>query len=149
MAGEMNVQAKLTEGVSFAVTTESGHQIILDGSSQAGGQNAGPSPMELLLTALAGCAGIGIIGILRKMRQQVSAYDIRVHATRVEQHPKIFEHITVEHILTGEQLSSSAVERAIALNEEYYCGVSAILGKSARITSTFQIIEDVTADSQA
>jgi putative redox protein len=149
MAGEMRAQATLTQGVSFAVTTGSGHRIVLDGARDAGGQDEGPRPMEMLLTALAGCAGIGIIGILRKMHQDVSGYEIRVHGERSEELPRVFTEITIEHILTGRQLEPAAVKRAIALDEERYCGVNAMLGQSARITQTFQIREEGLAHDEA
>ena len=142
MVQEMKVQATLEQGISFAVTTESGHRFGLDGAPDVGGENAGPRPTEVLLGSLAGCAGLGIIGILRKMRQQVSAYEIRIQAERSEQRPHIFTHITVEHILTGHQIQPAAVERAIALNEERYCSVSAMLAQSSRITQTYQIHEN-------
>jgi putative redox protein len=105
-------------------------------------QDAGPRPMELLLAALAGCAGMDIIAILRKMRQQVTAYEVRVHGERAEQQPKPFTEITVEHILTGHAIKPEAVQRAIDLTEQRYCGVSAMLDKAATLTHTFRIVEE-------
>ena len=96
---------------------------------------------RLLLVALASCAGMDIITILRKKRQDVSAYEIRVHGVRVEEYPKAFVKITVEHIFTGHALQSEAVQRAIDLTEEKYCGASAMLGKTATIAHTYHLIE--------
>jgi len=141
MANDMTVRAVLEDGMRFDVETGSGHHIKLDAAEHNGGQDAGPRPMEMLLVALASCAGMDIITILRKKRQGVSAYEIRMHGERVEEHPRVFVKITVEHVFTGHALHSDAVRRAIDLTEEKYCGASAMLGKTATITHTFRLIE--------
>lgn len=82
-----------------------------------------------------------VISILRKQRQQVTDYEVRVTGVRAEKHPKVFVEITVEHILTGHHLQSEAVARAIQLSEEVYCGVSAMLGKVAHLTHTYRLVE--------
>ena len=133
----MHVEAHLVEGLRFDVTATSGHSITLS----SGEQNAGPSPMEMLLAALAGCTGIGVIGILRKMRQDVIDYQVRVHGERSGDYPQIFTHITVEHIVTGRGVRAEAVQRAIDLDIEHYCSVHAMLSKAATIVHTFQIQE--------
>lgn len=138
MAYPMDVQATLAGEMRFDVETGSGHRITLD----TAGQDAGPRPMELLLAALAGCAGMDIITILRKMRQQVTAYEVRVHGERTEQQPRPFTEITVEHIVTGHAIKAEAVQRSIDLTEQRYCGVSAMLDKAATLTHTFRIIEE-------
>jgi putative redox protein len=124
----------------FNVETGSGHHVILVAAEHNGGQDAGPRPMEMLLVALASCAGMDILGILRKKRQEITAYEVRVYGERVEEHPRIFVRITVEHILTGHALQSEAVKRAIDLTEEKYCGASAMLGKTAIIAHTFRLV---------
>ena len=141
MANDMTVRGVLEDGMRFDVETGSGHHVILDAAEHNGGQGAGPRPMEMLLVALASCAGMDILTILRKKRQKVSAYEIRVYGVRVEEHPKVFVKITVEHIFTGHALQSEAVQRAIDLTEEKYCGASAMLGKTATIAHTYHLIE--------
>jgi putative redox protein len=103
--------------------------------------------METLLSTLAGCAGIGILSILRKMRQNVTSYEIKVHGERADEHPKVFTSITVEHIFTGTNLRPESVQRAITLDTTQFCGVNIMLGKSASITHTFQIREASTEES--
>jgi putative redox protein len=142
MANDMKVRAALETGMRFDVEAGSGHHVILDAAENNGGQNRGPSPMEMLLVALAGCAGMDIISILRKKRQEISAYELRVHGMRAEKHPKVFTEITVEHIFTGHNIKPEAVERAIQLTEDRYCGASAMLEKTATIKNTFRIIEE-------
>lgn len=141
MAEIMKAQAVLETGMRFAIEGGSGHQVIVDASEQEGGHNAGFRPLELLLVGLAGCTGMDVISILRKKRQNVTAYEVHVQGVRAEEHPKVFVEITVEHVLTGHQLQAGAVERAIHLSEERYCGAGAMLGKVAHLTHTYRIVE--------
>lgn len=142
MANDMTVRATLETGMRFDVETGSGHHIILDAAEHNGGQNSGPQPMEMLLVALAGCSGMDILTILRKKRQDITGYELRIHGMRAEEHPKVYLDITLEHIFSGHNIRPEAVERAIELTEERYCGASAMLGKTATIGHKFNIIED-------
>ena len=142
MANDMTVRATLESEMRFDVETGSGHHVILDNAEHEGGQNSGPRPMEMLLVALATCAGMDIISILRKKRQEITAYELRVQGMRAEVHPKVFLDITVEHFFTGHNIRPEAVERAIVLTEDRYCGASAMLSKTATINHTFHIIEE-------
>lgn len=142
MANDMTVRATLETGMRFDVETGSGHHIILDAAEHNGGQNSGPQPMEMLLVALAGCSGMDILTILRKKRQDITGYELRIHGTRAGEHPKVYLDITLEHVFSGHNIRPEAVERAIELTEERYCGASAMLGKTATIGHKFSIIED-------
>ena len=142
MANDMTVRATLETGMRFDVETGSGHHVILDAAEHNGGQNSGPQPMEMLLVALAGCSGMDILTILRKKRQDITGYELRIYGMRAEEHPKVYLDITLEHIFSGHNIRPEAVERAIELTEERYCGASAMLGKTATIGHTFSIIED-------
>lgn len=142
MANDMSVRAMLQEGMCFDVETGSGHHLLLDAAEHNGGQDKGPRPMEMLLVALATCSGMDILAILRKKRQDITAYEVRVLGERTEDHPKIFVEIAVEHIFTGHAIRPQAVQRAIELTEERYCGASAMLGKTAKLTHTFRVVEE-------
>jgi putative redox protein len=141
MTDAMTVHATLETSMRFDVETGSGHHVILDAAEHNGGQDSGPRPMEMLLVALASCAGMDIIMILRKKRQEITGYELRVHGMRAEEHPKVFVDITIEHVFTGHNIRPEAVERAIELTEDRYCGASAMLEKTATIKNTFSIIE--------
>jgi len=141
MTQEMTARAQLATGMRFDAQAGSGHHVMLDASEPDGGQNAGFRPMELLLVGLAGCTGMDVISILRKKRQQVTAYEVQVHAVRAEEHPMVFTEITVRHVVTGHQVDPVAVARAIELSETTYCGAGAMLGKMAKITHVFRILE--------
>ena len=141
MAEIMTARATLETGMCFDVESGSGHHVTLDAAVHGGGQDAGFRPMELLLVGLAGCTGMDVISILRKKRQDVTGYEVRVRGERAEEHPMVFVEITVEHVVTGHAIHPEAVARAIHLSEERYCGAGAMLGKVARLTHTYRIVE--------
>ena len=138
MANEMSVQARAIGEGTFTIDTQSGHSIVLSSATE----DRGPRPMVMLLVALAGCAGVGISSILRKMHLEVSAYEIRVHGDRSATDPKVFTSIHVEHIFTGKNLRPESIQRAIDLDTTTYCGVNVMLSSSASIEHSFQIRED-------
>src|SRR5579872_4339396 len=132
MARELEASVTLREGMAFSAISGSGHEIILDTRRDDGGQDLGPSPMELLLMGTAGCTAMDVISILRKKRQDVTAYQVLIHGTRAETYPKVFTDITIEHIVTGHQVSEAAVLHAIDLSVQKYCGAYATMSKTAR-----------------
>ena len=142
---EMHAVAHLQEDMRFAIDTGSGHTVTVNmlDDMAPGVTGVGSSPMELLLVALAGCMGISVLSILRKRKQDITGYELRVDGIRASQHPKVFTIITVEHIFTGRMLEVKCIERAIALSEERYSGVEAMLGKTATITHSYEIIVGV------
>lgn len=142
MAKENSARAVLAGPMRFNATSGSGHAIVLDTNVADGGEDSGPSPMEALLMALAGCTGMDVISTLRKMRQPVNGYEIRVHGMRADNHPRVYTDISVEHIVTGRGVNRAAVERAVQLSETTYCGVGATLSKTAQVTHTITLVDD-------
>jgi putative redox protein len=141
MAKIMTTVAKLETGMRFDAQATSGYHVTLDSNELSGGQRDGFSPMEMLLVGLAGCTGMDVISIMRKKRQNVTAYEVHVQGIRADEHPKVFVEITIEHIVTGHNIQSAAVARAIELSATRYCGAEAMLGKVAHITNTYRIID--------
>lgn len=149
MTQKMTARARFETGMRFAVTAGSGHQVILDAAIASGGQDSGFRPIEMLLVGLAGCTGMDVITILRKKRQLVTDYEVRVEGIQAEDHPMVFLEINIEHVITGYDLQPQAVEQAIRLSEERYCSVGAMLGKTARLTHSFRLIDAETPKSLA
>lgn len=135
------MDAKVTwkNGLSFTATADSGYLLPLGGKKEVGGNEDGFLPMEMFAIGLAGCTGMDVISILQKMKQDVTTFEVKVHADRVNQHPKIFSDINIEYILTGNNLDPKAVEKAVQLSEEKYCPGQAILSKTANITHLITI----------
>ena len=117
----------------------SGHAQIMDSK---GDRHAAPTPIELLLVAVAGCTAIDVQSILAKKRQDVTSYDVRIAGTRAEEHPRKFTAFHITHIVRGRGISAKAVEDAIRLSDETYCSVAATVKPTATITTTYEIIED-------
>jgi putative redox protein len=141
MASELDATVTLRDGMAFTVVSGSGHEIVIDTGSADGGQNLGPTPMELLLMGTAGCTAMDVITILRKKRQAVTAYQVRIHGTRASTYPKVFTDITIEHIVTGHAIEEAALAQAIELSVTKYCGAYATMSKTATMTVIHRIVE--------
>lgn len=108
---------------------------------------AGLSPMELLLAAVAGCSGVDVASILRKKRQPLEGFEVQVRGQRAADHPKVYTHIEVEYLFRGEGLDPKAVEQALRLSKEKYCSVSATLDAAAEIAWRYRILpQDVSGE---
>ncbi len=123
-------------GTAFLGTNKDGAQLQI---GKLEGQS-GIGPMEVVLTALAACTGDDVLSILSKKRQHVTELKINVRGKRAENPPKIYTEIHVEYILRGTDLQEKDIEQAIHLSEEKYCSVGAMLGKSAKIYTSFKVL---------
>jgi putative redox protein len=139
----MEARIKWVEQVSFLGETESGHAILMDGPPESGGRNLGPRPMELVLLGTGGCTTFDVIHILKKSRQNVTNCVVKIDAERAVEDPKVFTKIHFHFIVTGKDLKSEQVERAIQLSAEKYCSASIMLGKMADITHDFEVIQEI------
>jgi len=106
----------------------------MDAMPEHGGTGAGPSPMQTVLIALAGCTGMDVVSILRKMRAPLDGLTISVSAERAAEHPKVFTRIHLRYEFSGRALLREQVEKAVSLSQEKYCSVAAMLRHSAEIT---------------
>lgn len=127
--------------MSFVAESGSGHTVLMDGPPEAGGKNLGPRPMEMLLMGTGGCAAVDVVLILKKGRQDISDCAVEIEAERAPHEPKVFTRIHFHFILTGKNLNSRHVERAIKLSAEKYCSASIMLAKTAVLTHDFEIVE--------
>lgn len=128
-------------GFSFTAETNSGFNVNLDTAVDHGGSGTGPSPMELILVSLGGCTAMDVISILQKKRQDVTNFEILLHADRATDHPKVFTEITVEFVVTGHNVDEEAVKRAVELSETKYCSANAMLSKTAKINTKVTVKE--------
>ena len=122
----------------FVVTTGSNHHLILDDPQGA----TGPKPVELVAVALAGCTAFDVINILRKKRQQVTAYEVRVEADQVTTPPQVLTDVRLHHLLTGFAGNPAAVVAAIRRSAANDCAGGALLGKTAHIHADYEILEE-------
>lgn len=109
-----------------------GHTIVLDATDEVGGHDLGPRPKPLTLVSLAGCTGMDVISILRKMREPVSWFNVRVKGETATEHPKTYIRIKlIYEFKASDGLKHENVRKAVSLSSERYCGVSALLRKAA------------------
>lgn len=127
------------EGLRCEAHTSQGHSLIIDSPL---GTNAGPGPMELVLVALAGCTAMDVISILQKKRQPVTGLEVVVRAERAPEHPKVYTGYELTYVVRGNGVNRTAVERAVALSEDKYCSVGAMLKQAAPIHSSIVLEED-------
>ena len=131
-------------GLTFNGTADSGFTLPLGGSPTAGGNNDGFRPMELILLGLAGCTGMDVVSILRKMRQNVTDFQVHLESKRSDQHPKVFTYIRVHYVIHGHNLKANSVERAIELfSEKFLYFVKNIDRMDVLFGSSFSKLEDV------
>jgi putative redox protein len=137
----MKVRIKWLENVAFVAESESGHALVMDGAPEGGGRNLGPRPMETVLMGTGGCTAYDVVHILRKARAPVTDCVVQIDADRAPEDPKVFTKIHFHFTVTGRGLKAAVVERAIALSAEKYCSASIMLGKTARVTHDFELVE--------
>jgi putative redox protein len=133
-------------GMGFVAETGSGHTIMMDGAPDAakpenGGLNLAPRPLETVLAGTGGCTAYDVVLILKRGRHAVQGCTVKLTAERAETDPKVFTAIRMHFTVTGKGIPATAVERAIAMSHEKYCSASIMLGKTAEITTSFDLIE--------
>lgn len=119
----------------FNGVASSGHTIVVDGDHAAGN-----SPMELVLIGLCGCTGYDVVSILQKKRESFTSLEVRAEAERAPDPPSVYTKIKLIYRIGG-KVSSKAVEDAVHLSKEKYCSVSAMLAKTAKITTEIEYVD--------
>ncbi len=136
----MSTEARVTwvEERRFVGQSSAGHAVVVDASAE----KLGPSPMELVLIGMAGCTAYDVANILDKKRQAVTGLEVRATGERAEEPPRVYTEIHIEYLVRGRDVQPKAVEDAIRLSKEKYCSASIMLGKTARITTSYRIEGD-------
>jgi putative redox protein len=127
--------------MNFIAESGSGHLVTMDGAPDGGGRNLAPRPMELVLAGTGGCTAYDVVLILRRGRHDVRGCEVRLHAERAAEDPKVFTRIAFHFVVSGRGLKPEAVERAVRLSHEKYCSASAMLAKTAKMEVTTEVVE--------
>jgi putative redox protein len=125
----------------FLGKSGSGHAVVMDGPPEAGGQNLGVRPMEMLLLGMGGCASFDVVSILEKMQQPIKGCVAELQAERADSEPKVFTRINIHFKISG-AVDAAKAERAVKLSAEKYCSASIMLGKVAEITHSFEVVAE-------
>ncbi len=135
----MDVSLKWVSGKHFRGLNSGGLSVSMDASKDHGGEENGPSPMEMIALGVGGCTGMDVIEMLKKMRQDVTGFEIEVHVVRAEEHPKVFKHILIVYRIYGNNVDEKNVARAVELSRDKYCSGIAMMRHSAQIETRWSI----------
>ena len=138
----MKAAVQWKENMTFVGTPDSGFSVQMDADSSFGGTNQGIRPMEMVALGLASCTGMDVISILRKKRQQVSQFEVKVNAPRSAEHPKVFTRALITYIVAGTDIDEVAVLRSIELSMTKYCPVQVMLSQAFPMELHYEIYED-------
>jgi len=127
----MDAKVIWKERMSFDGSSDSGFTVPLGTSPAVGGDDDGFRPLELIAIGLGGCTAMDVASILKKKRQEIESFEVRVHADQSEEHPKVFTRIVIEYVISGKDISEEAVKRAVQLSEERYCPAQAMFKEVA------------------
>lgn len=125
-------------GSRFVSTDSTGHSVVMSSPDE----NTGMKPSELILSALAGCSSVDVVGILEKKQTPLTYLEVQVTSEQDADPPWTFRKIYMKFIVKGEGLTGKSVEKAIKLSEEKYCSVAATLRGEAEIITSFEILQD-------
>jgi putative redox protein len=127
-----NTIIRYTKGMSFDVELD-GHHFDIDADEEFGGQDRGPKPKKLLLSALAGCTGMDVVSILRKMRMPFDEFWLEADGDLNDAEPSVYTAFTIRYCFRGKELDKAKIEKAVNLSQERYCGVSSMFRSFAKI----------------
>lgn len=117
------------------------HTLLMDAAEENGGDNNGPRPKLLLMAALAGCTGMDVVSILKKMRVEIESFELQVEGELTEEHPKHYKNMHLVYVFKGKNLPLDKLEKAVNLSQDQYCGVSASYKKAMQVTYEIKIEE--------
>ncbi len=119
-----------------------GHNIVIDALPEVGGEDSGPRPKELMLTALAGCTAMDVISILKKMKVTPDSFQVKIEANLTEEHPKHYDKLHLIYEFKGNDLPLDKLEKAVNLSQEKYCGVSFMYKKIMELSHEIVVINN-------
>ena len=138
---ECTVRWQAQAGMVFTAETGSGHLLTMDGAPEGGGRNLAPRPMETVLAGTGGCTAYDVVLILKRGRHDVRGCSVKLTAERAPADPKVFTAIHMHFTVTGKGIPAEVVGRAVTLSHEKYCSASAMLMKTAAMTTSFELVE--------
>jgi putative redox protein len=140
MAHKESVSTRWIENMAFE-SEVNGHKLIIDAGPASGGEDRGPRPKQLMLSALGGCTAMDVVAMLKKMRVNIDGLNVIVEGDLTEEYPKHFFKMHVIYEFKGKDLPIDKLQKVIDLSSEKYCGVSAVYRKAMELTSEIRILE--------
>lgn len=134
-----SISLKWMDNLAFEVNVD-GHKITIDAKTEVGGTDKGPRPKPLMMVALAGCTGIDVASLLKKMRVEFDEFNVKVEGDITEEHPKHFSGMHIIYEFAGKDLPVDKIKKAIELSQDKYCGVSVTYKKTMDLSYEIIII---------
>lgn len=119
--------------MQFESTNPSGLNLTIDASPDDGGEGKGLRPKALMLSGLAGCSGLDVASLIKKMKLEVDDFQIETIANLTDEHPKFYDAVTIEYHFHGKNLDEKKLQRAVDLSVEKYCGVMEMFRQFAKL----------------
>lgn len=127
--------------MKFESTNPSGRNLFIDASPKDGGEGDGYRPKALMLSSLAGCSGLDVASLIKKMKLKVDDFKIEIEASLTEEYPKYYDKVNVEFHFFGSNLNKEKLQRAVELSTEKYCGVMEMFRRFADVKTTIHYHE--------
>lgn len=124
------------ENMQFETDNPSGHKVLIDTSEENGGNNSGLGPKAMMLSALAGCSGLDVVSLLKKMRVEINDFKMITTGKLTEEHPKYYHSVNLEYHFYGENLKEDKINKAVDLSVSTYCGVMEMFRKFADVKTS-------------
>jgi putative redox protein len=122
--------------MQFEADNPRGKMVLMDTSPENGGYNSGLGPKAMMLASLAGCSGLDVVSILKKMKVPFSDFRIDTYGELTDEHPKYYKEVTVEYHLYGDNLDEEKIKKAVDLSIEKYCGVMEMFRKFSEVKTS-------------
>jgi putative redox protein len=133
------VNLKWINNLAFEVTIDS-HKFVVDAKPEVGGTDKGPPPKPLMMVSLAGCTGMDVASLLKKMRIEFEQFNVKVEGALTEEHPKHFTGMHIIYEFKGRDLPLAKLERAVELSQNRYCGVTESYRKAMKLTYEIRVL---------
>ncbi|MCJ7465783.1 MAG: OsmC family protein [Maribacter sp.] len=133
MGSTNHITTKWLGNMAFESTNPSGLALKIDASPEDGGEGNGYRPKALMLSSLAGCSGLDVVALIKKMKLKVTDFRIETIANLTDEHPKYYDHVAVEYHFHGANLDKKKLQRAVDLSVEKYCGVMEMFRQFAEL----------------
>jgi|TARA_B100000768_G_scaffold36781_1_gene35443 putative redox protein len=122
------------ENMVFESDNPSGETLFMDAPDE-GIENKGLRPKALMLSSLAGCSGLDVVSLLKKMRAEVNDFKMVVHGELTEEHPKYYHKVVIEYHFYGNDLQEDKINKAVKLSVDQYCGVMEMFRQFAKVST--------------
>ena len=133
MGATNHITTKWLGNMAFESNNPSGHSFKIDIAKEDGGDGSGMRPKALMLSSLAGCSGLDVASLIKKMKLDVEEFTIETIANLTDEHPKYYDTVTIEYHFHGKNLNEGKLQKAVDLSVEKYCGVMEMFRRFAEL----------------